>query len=117
MRPRYRARRDALIAALARELPGWRIGDGIAAGLHVVALLPEGVDEAAFLATAAEHGMRLHGLSWFRVTPGPPGLVLGFGSASEPALARAVAQLARVAAEMPGAVSQPDAAPAEPAAR
>ena len=117
MRPRYRARRDALIAALARELPGWRIGDGIAAGLHVVALLPEAVDEAAFLATAAEHGMRLHGLSWFRVTPGPPGLVLGFGSASEPALARAVAQLARVAAAVPGAVDQPGAAPAEPAAR
>jgi GntR family transcriptional regulator/MocR family aminotransferase len=98
MRPRYRARRDALIAALARELPAWRIGDGIAAGLHVVALLPEAVDEAAFLAAAAEHGMRLHGLSWFRVTPGPPGLVLGFGAASEPALARAVAQLAQVAA-------------------
>jgi GntR family transcriptional regulator/MocR family aminotransferase len=102
VRPRYRARRDALIAALARELPAWRIGDGIAAGLHVVALLPETVDEAAFLATAAEHGMRLHGLSWFRMTPGPPGLVLGFGAASEPALARAVAQLARVAAAVPG---------------
>ena len=50
--------------------------------------------------------MRLHGLSWFRVDasrPAPPGLVLGFGNASEPALARAVAQLARVAAEVPGA--------------
>jgi GntR family transcriptional regulator/MocR family aminotransferase len=101
MRPRYRARRDALIAALARELPAWRIGDGIAAGLHVVALLPEAVDEAAFLATAAEHGMRLHGLSWFRVAPGPPGLVLGFGNAGEPALERAVARLAEVAAAQP----------------
>jgi GntR family transcriptional regulator / MocR family aminotransferase len=101
MRPRYRARRDALIAALARELPDWRVGDGVAAGLHVVALLPEAVDEAAFLATAAERGMRLHGLSWFRVAPAPPappGLVLGFGNASEPALARAVRQLASVAA-------------------
>jgi GntR family transcriptional regulator/MocR family aminotransferase len=107
MRPHYRARRDALVAALARELPGWRIGDGIAAGLHVVALLPEVVDEAAFLAAAAEHRMRLHGLSWFRVRPGPPGLVLGFGSASEPALARAVAQLAPVAASVPGAAQAP----------
>ncbi|MBS1869046.1 MAG: PLP-dependent aminotransferase family protein [Actinobacteria bacterium] len=96
-RPRYRARRDALIAALARELPSWRIGAGIAAGLHVVALLPETVDEAALLATAAERGMRLHGLSWFRVTPGPAGVVPGFGNASEPTLARAVAQLAQVA--------------------
>ncbi len=107
MRPRYRARRDALVAALARELPAWRLGPGIAAGLHVVALLPPEVDEAAFLAAAAEHGMRLHGLSWFQVTPGPPGLVLGFGNASEPALERAVAQLARVAAEVPGATGAP----------
>jgi GntR family transcriptional regulator/MocR family aminotransferase len=101
MRPRYRARRDALIAALARELPRWRIGDGIAAGLHVVALLPGEVDEAAFLTAAAERGMRLHGLSWFRAdpsAPAPPGLVLGFGNAGEPALARAVEQLAQVSA-------------------
>lgn len=98
MRPRYRARRDALIAALTAELPAWRIGDGIAAGLHIVACLPGQVDEATFLAAAAAHGMRLHGLSWFRVRAGSPGLVLGFGNASEPALARAVAQLAQVAA-------------------
>jgi GntR family transcriptional regulator/MocR family aminotransferase len=103
MRPRYRARRDALIAALARALPSWRIGDGIAAGLHVVALLPEAADEAAFLAAAAERGMRLHGLAWFRTLPGPPGLALGFGNASEPALARAVGQLARAAAAVPAA--------------
>jgi len=112
MRPRYRARRDALIAALARELPAWRIGPGIAAGLHVVALLPEETDEAAFLATASERGMRLHGLSWFRVdltASAAPGLVLGFGFASEPSLARAVVQLAQVAATVPGALGQPPA--------
>ncbi|HEX5146641.1 MAG TPA: PLP-dependent aminotransferase family protein, partial [Conexibacter sp.] len=106
-RPRYRARRDALIAALARELPAWRIGPGVAAGLHVVALAPDGLDERAFLAAAAERGMRLHGLSWFQVSAGPPGLVLGFGNASEPAIERAVAQLARV----------PGAQPPAPAAR
>ncbi|HXE43700.1 MAG TPA: PLP-dependent aminotransferase family protein [Conexibacter sp.] len=112
MRPRYRARRDALIAALARELPSWRIGAGIAAGLHVVALLPEAVDEAAFLAAAREQGMRLHGLSWFRADPtlpAAPGLVLGFGNASEPSLVRAVAQLAQVAEVVPGALHQPPA--------
>ena len=114
MRPRYRARRDALIAALARELPTWRIGEGIAAGLHVVAHLPEQVDEAAFLAAASEHGMRLHGLSWFQADASrstTPGLVLGFGNASEPALAHAVARLAQVAATVPGA-TQPTAAAA-----
>jgi len=106
VRPCYRARRDALIAALARELPSWRVGAGIAAGLHLVALLPKAADEAALLAAAAERGMRLHGLSWFRADqarPAPPGLVLGFGNAGEPALARAVVQLARAAAAVPGA--------------
>ena len=117
VRPRYRARRDALLAALARELPAWRVGGGIAAGLHVVALAPDAVDEAALLAAAAAHGMRLHGLSWFQVRPGPPGLVLGFASASEPAIARAVGQLARVAAEVPEALVQPAAMSAAPAAR
>ena len=115
MRPRYRARRDALIAALAHGLPSWRIGDGIAAGLHVVALMPAAVDEAVFLAAAAERGMRLHGLSWFRVSPSPhapPGLVLGFGNASEPALTRAVAQLAQVAVAVPHATGGPAQSPA-----
>jgi GntR family transcriptional regulator/MocR family aminotransferase len=97
MRPRYRARRDALVGALARALPDWQVS-GIAAGLHVVALMPLGMDERAFLASAASRGMRLHGLSWFCVSPGPPGLVLGYGSSSEPALRRAVGLLAEVAA-------------------
>ena len=99
MRPRYRERRDALVAALARELPSWRIGDGIAAGLHVVALLPEAVDEAAFLATAAARGMRLHGLSWYPrdARPAGPRARLRRTRASR-RIARAVAQLAQVAA-------------------
>lgn len=98
MRPRYRARRDALVAALAEHLPDWRIG-GVAAGLHTVALLPEEVDERSLLRRAEAHGMRLHGLSWFRVAPGPPGIVLGYGALSEPAIARIVPRLAAVYAE------------------
>ncbi len=99
MRPRYRARRDALVEALARELPDWRLV-GAAAGINAVVLMPEGTDEAAFLAAAAADGMRLHGLSWFRVAPGPPGLVLGYANLSEPAIARGVTGLARVAVQL-----------------
>nr|WP_221243222.1 PLP-dependent aminotransferase family protein [Conexibacter arvalis] len=98
MRPRYRARRDALVAALAEHLPTWRIG-GVAAGLHTVALLPKEVDERSLLARAERSGMRLHGLSWFRVAPGPPGVVLGYGGLSEAAIARLVPQLGAVYAE------------------
>ena len=44
MRVRYRARRDALVAALAEELPEATV-HGIAAGLHVTVELPDGLDE------------------------------------------------------------------------
>ena len=98
MRPRYRDRRDALVEALAEHLPEWRVG-GVAAGLHTVALLPEHVDERSLLARAERHGMRLHGLGWFRTAPGPPGVVLGYGGLSEPAIARLVPRLAAVYAE------------------
>jgi GntR family transcriptional regulator/MocR family aminotransferase len=114
MRPRYRARRDALVAALARELPQWRVS-GVAAGLNLVALLPPATDERALLARAAAAGMVLHGLSQYRVAPGPPGLVLGFGNVSEPAIARGVRRLAQVYAELEEARA-PEPEP-EPAAR
>jgi GntR family transcriptional regulator/MocR family aminotransferase len=99
MRPRYRARRDALVAALARELPAWRVS-GVAAGLHLLALLPGTADEAAFLAAAGERGLRLHGLSWFQVAPGPPGVVLGYGALTPEAIAHGVARMAAAAASL-----------------
>ena len=48
----YRARRDALVAALARRLPDCRPA-GVAAGLHLVVHLPAGTDEAAVLERGA----------------------------------------------------------------
>jgi DNA-binding transcriptional MocR family regulator len=44
MRRRYRAKREVLIGALARHVPDVRVG-GTAAGLHLVAWLPDGADE------------------------------------------------------------------------
>jgi len=52
MRAIYRARRDALLVALARHLPELR-PVGASAGLHVLAWLPPDVDEAAVIAAAA----------------------------------------------------------------
>ena len=46
MRPIYRRRRDRLLAALARYLPSAR-PVGASAGLHLVAMLPDGIDEEA----------------------------------------------------------------------
>ena len=97
MRRRYRRRRDALVAAVARELPGAEIG-GIAAGLHAVVALPDRVDEAAVVQTARGRGIALEGLGEFRHdrVPRQPALVLGYANVPEAAIARAVAEVAAI---------------------
>ena len=94
-RRRYRARRDALLGALARELPAVRPG-GIAAGLHLVAWLPDDLDEAALAAAAAARGVAVHALhaDCTTVAPRPGALLLGYALLPEPALERAAALLA-----------------------
>jgi GntR family transcriptional regulator/MocR family aminotransferase len=95
MRRRYRARRDALVAAIASALPGAHV-EGIAAGLHALVRLPPGADEAATVRAAGERGIALDGLASFRRggPPAPPSLVLGYGNLAEPAIARGIAELA-----------------------
>jgi len=90
MRLRYQRRREALLEALARHLPEARAGQG-AAGLFELAELPDGADEPALIAAAAERGVGLEGLALHRFRPGgPPGLVLGFASLPEPAIEQSV---------------------------
>jgi GntR family transcriptional regulator/MocR family aminotransferase len=69
---------------------------GIAAGLHALALLPEGTDEAALAAEAFRRGVSVHPLGLCRSDPaaGRPGLVLGYANLMEPAIERGVAELA-----------------------
>jgi GntR family transcriptional regulator/MocR family aminotransferase len=89
----YRARRDALVAALARHLPGSEPA-GVAAGLHLVVHLPSHMDERAVLERARSRGVGLYGLSEHRVEPGPPALLLGYGRIAEPAIDAGAAELA-----------------------
>jgi GntR family transcriptional regulator/MocR family aminotransferase len=109
-RRRYRARRDALLGALAGELPDVRVG-GVAAGLHLVAWLPDDVDEAALAGAAAARGVAVHALhaDCTVVAPRPGALLLGYALLPEPALQRAAALLA--AARIPATlcVRTPDA--------
>jgi GntR family transcriptional regulator/MocR family aminotransferase len=94
MRLRYRRRRDALVDALARELPEVRVR-GIAAGLHVVAVLPPGVDEARVLTEARALGIGLSGLGDHAVRPrAEAALLLGYAVAPEPAIRAGVRKLA-----------------------
>ncbi len=99
-RRRHRLRRDALVAALHRELPEARV-EGVAAGLHAVVRLPEDVDEAQAVAAAARRGLAVEGLAAHaldRPTAGPA-LLVGYAGLPEAAMPRAVAELAAAVRE------------------
>ena len=66
LRAEYRARRLALEARVADELPGCRI-TGLAAGLQCLLELPPGASEARVTAEAERIGLRLDGLRSFRL--------------------------------------------------
>lgn len=108
-RARQRTRRDALLTALAEHLPGARV-QGVAAGLHLVVLLPavtgavtgaaagtaEGADDALLARRALAAGVLVHPLSMHRTRPGPAGLVIGYAATTPDRLRAAVRVLAAV---------------------
>jgi GntR family transcriptional regulator/MocR family aminotransferase len=95
MRRRYRAKRDVLIGALAQYLPEVRIS-GTAAGLHLLARLPDGADEHATAMRARESSVCVHELHRHCTTlaPSGPALLLGFAFPSESDLVAATRLLA-----------------------
>lgn len=98
-RLRYQRRREALMDALERWLPQGSVSPG-GAGLYELVELPAGADEAAVVAAAGRLGVGLDGLSLHRFDPhGPPGLVLGFGCLSEPAIEHGIRLLAEAVRE------------------
>ena len=76
--------RPALIGALRTHLPGARIS-GTAAGLHLLAWLPDSADERATAARARGAGVGVHELHRHCTTraPYPPALLLGFALPNE----------------------------------
>jgi GntR family transcriptional regulator / MocR family aminotransferase len=97
VRTRQRRRRDALLAGLAEHLPQARVA-GVAAGLHLLVMLPGDVPDPVVAERAARVGVLVHPLSWHRQRPGPPGLVLGYAAQSPDRLAEAAARLGRALA-------------------
>ena len=89
MRPVYRRRRDVLLASLARHLPSLR-PVGAAAGLHILAWLPPGLDAWRIVDAAVNSAIAIGSLSG-SVSPsadvkswtGADGLVFGFGAVPE----------------------------------
>ncbi|CNG83776.1 GntR family transcriptional regulator [Mycobacterium tuberculosis] len=92
MRRRYRARRDALAAALDAHLPAARV-HGVSAGIHLYVELPPGCDEDAVVARAARMGVAVTGARSLWSPAGAaaasPALVLGYAGLSETRLVKA----------------------------
>ncbi|HEV7651292.1 MAG TPA: PLP-dependent aminotransferase family protein [Actinophytocola sp.] len=100
MRPVYRRRRDALLAALSARLPDLVVA-GKAAGQHLVTWLPPDLAEADVVAAAARRDVGVYGVAPYRfATTGPGGLIFGYASLSERAIAEGVALLAEAVAEL-----------------
>jgi GntR family transcriptional regulator/MocR family aminotransferase len=103
MRLRYRDRREALLAALARRLPQIVVDSPGAAGLFVLVRLPPGVDEAALVHAAADRGVGIDGLSLHRyAAEGEAGALLGYGNLAEPAIEQGIRLLAQAFEEARG---------------
>jgi GntR family transcriptional regulator/MocR family aminotransferase len=112
MRKIYRGRRDALVCALADELPE-AVVRGIAAGLHATVDLP-GIDVARVRERARERGVDFESLGDYRLGEHavPPALLLGYANLSEPAIRAGI----RVLAEATGLVNGRDPGSVQPGA-
>ena len=102
MRLRYTHRRTVLLQALTERLPGIRVSEpGGAAGLFVLIELPADTDEHALVRVAAARGVGVEGLALHSFVPGgAPGVLLGYGNLSEPAIEQGVRLLGEALAEV-----------------
>jgi len=101
MRPHYLARRDALLAGLARYCGDRLTVHNADAGLHVAVLLPGGLDDREVLRRMARRGLTATALSACYVgRVRRSGLLLGFGGSTEPRLLEAARVLGEILREM-----------------
>ena len=100
-RRRYRARRDALVQAVARHLPGARV-TGLAAGLHAIVRLERAVDGIGLMQAAARRSVGVYplGYGYMEVRPTHDGLVLGYANLAEPAIGEGIRRLAEALDEI-----------------
>lgn len=101
VRLRYRHRRETMIAALERHMPGAR-PSGAAAGLYALVGLPREVDEYSVVRAAGTRGVGVEGLAGCRADPQSteePALVLGYGNVPEAAIERGIQLLAEALAQ------------------
>ncbi|CDO29117.1 MocR-like pyridoxine biosynthesis transcription factor PdxR [Mycolicibacterium porcinum] len=100
MRRRYPARREALLAALARHLPQAEVL-GAAAGVHLTVRFPAGfpIEELIRRATAARIRLEPLGPCYADAGNAPPGLILGYANVTDSQIATGVELLGQAARE------------------
>ena len=107
IRALYKAQRDAMLAALEREMPGakehednrvtWNKPDG---GMFLWARLPKGMDAIELLPKAVDKGVAfVPGAAFFANNPDPRSLRLSFVTPSVAEIERGVAALAAAVRE------------------
>ncbi len=99
-RRRYRLRRDALVAAVARHLPGAAV-TGVAAGLHAVVRLARAVDGIELVAAARQRSVGVYplGYAYMEIRPVHDAVVLGYANLTEPAIEEGIRRLAEAFGE------------------
>ncbi|MEV4493895.1 PLP-dependent aminotransferase family protein [Micromonospora coxensis] len=95
LRRRHVRRRDAMIRAVARHLPGATV-HGAAAGLHLTVTYPAGPPDVVLAAEALRRGVKTQPLSWHAQRPYPAGLVLGYAAIAPGEIEEGVAVLGAV---------------------
>ena len=95
----YAERHHILTEALSGPLARHLTARSPNAGLHVAAVLREGLGEKEVLHAAARHGLVTSGLhDCFHTGPAQPGLLIGFGAVSTTSLPLALRTLGRILA-------------------
>ncbi|GGL61701.1 GntR family transcriptional regulator [Streptomyces fumigatiscleroticus] len=99
LRGRHRRRRDAMIDAIAGQLPG-AVVHGAAAGLHLTLTYAPEVPDTELAAAALARGVKCQPLSWHRQLPGRPGLVLGYAATPPGVIGDGVAAIGEALREL-----------------
>jgi GntR family transcriptional regulator/MocR family aminotransferase len=100
-RRRNRARRDALIAAVSKHLPGARVS-GISAGLHALVSLARPVDAQQLIVRAARRTVGVYPLTLHQIDPPSEthSLVLGYANLSSSSIDEGIRRLSEVLREL-----------------
>lgn len=104
LRRRHIRRRDAMIAAVARHLPG-ATAHGAAAGLHLMITVPGALADTDLAAATLARGVKVQPLTWHCQRPYRPGLVLGYAARTTTEIENGVTQVAAALRDLTRATS------------